>query len=63
MYTLVKENAKSKISLIQHIQKNWDTMKRTNLRIIRIEKNKNRKKKRFLTQKPRKYFEQNLRSK
>ena len=47
MYTLVKENAKSKISLIQHIQKNWDTMKRTNLRIIRIEKNKNRKKKKI----------------
>ena len=35
--TLVKENAKSKTFMTQNIQEIWDTMKRTNLRIIGIE--------------------------
>jgi hypothetical protein len=34
--TLVKENTKYKKVLTQNIQEIWDTMKRPNLRIIRI---------------------------
>ena len=34
---LVKENTESKKFLTQYIQKIWDTMKRPNLTIIRIE--------------------------
>ena len=37
IYTLVKENVKSKKFLTQNIQEIWDTMKRPNLRIIGIE--------------------------
>jgi uncharacterized coiled-coil protein SlyX len=33
----VKENAKSKKLMSKHIQEIWDTMKRTNLRIMGIE--------------------------
>ena len=35
--TSVKENAKSNMLLSQNIQETWDTMKRSNLRIIGIE--------------------------
>ena len=34
---LVKENTESKKFLTQYIQKIWDTMKRPNLRIIRLQ--------------------------
>ena len=37
MDTLVKENVQSKNFLTQSIQEIWDTIKRSNLRIIQIE--------------------------
>ena len=42
--TPVKENVNSKIFMTQNIQKNWDTLKRPNLRIIQIEEEKKEEK-------------------
>jgi hypothetical protein len=39
MDTTIKENAKCKKIITQNIQENQDTMKRSNLRIIGIDKN------------------------
>jgi hypothetical protein len=38
MYTPIKENVKSKKLLTQNIEEIWEFMKRSNLRIIEIEK-------------------------
>lgn len=53
MDTLVKGNVKSKKFLAQNIQGIWGTMKRTNLRIVRIEEGKETQIKDI------KYFQQN----
>ena len=38
IYTSVQENVKFQIFLTQNIEEIWDTIKRSNLRIIRIER-------------------------
>jgi uncharacterized coiled-coil protein SlyX len=52
--TSVKENVNYKKLLTQNIQKIWDIIKRSKLRMIR-----NRRRRRFSAQRPRKYFQQN----
>ena len=55
MNTLAKENVKSEKFLTQNIQEIWDTMKRTNLRIIGIEEGEEYQ----IVKRPRKYLQQN----